>query len=98
MSRERWRVAELTDVEERIKALLASRLRISPEVLATSDATTTLLGRGIGLDSMEALSLAVGLEEEFEIEVDDADLSATLFETIGSVAAYVRRRAADRGS
>ena len=61
----------MNDVEERIKRLLATRLRIGPEVLATSDARTSLLGRGIGLDSVEALALAVAIEEEFDIEVDD---------------------------
>ena len=84
----------MNDLEERIKRLLATRLRIGPEVLATSDARTSLLGRGIGLDSVEALALAVAIEEEFDIEVDDADLTAAVFETIGSVADYVRRRTA----
>ena len=78
-------------VFERIKLILAERLRIAPEVLATSDAETGLLGRGIGLDSMEALTLANGLEAEFGIVIDDDDLTAELFATIGSVAAYVRR-------
>ena len=82
------------DVEERIKGLLASRLRIGADVLAAADAATSLLGRGIGLDSMEALSLAIALEEEFDIEVDDADLTVALFATIGSVADYVRSRRA----
>lgn len=88
----------MSDIEERIKRLLASRLRISPEILRTSDAGTSLLGRGIGLDSMEALALAVAIEEEFAIEVDDADLTAALFHTIGSVATYVRRRTAQHGA
>jgi acyl carrier protein len=81
------------DVEDRIVQLLGSRLRVSPEVLQASDSTTSLLGQGVGLDSIEALVLAVAIEEEFEIQVDDDDLTAALFETIGSVAAYVRRQA-----
>lgn len=81
-----------TDVEARIKHLLVSRLRIGADTLAGSDAGTCLLGRGIGIDSIEALALAVAIEEEFDIEVDDRDLTRALFETIGSVADYVRRR------
>ena len=85
-----------TDIEGRIKELLVSRLRISAETLAGSDGTTCLLGRGIGIDSIEALTLATAIEEEFRIEVDDGDLTRALFETIGSVVEYVRRRTEGR--
>ena len=76
-------------VEQRIKHLLAVQLQISTDFLARSDAGTSLLGQGIGLDSIEALTLAVALEDEFEIEVDDADLTAELFATIGTLVDYV---------
>ena len=78
-------------IEERIKALLAMRLQIPGDVLAASDAETSLLGRGIGLDSMEALTLANALESEFGIAIPDDDLTVELFATIGSVAEYLRR-------
>jgi acyl carrier protein len=78
-------------IEARIKALLAARLQIAPDVVASSDAGTSLLGRGIGLDSMEALTLANALETEFGIAIPDDDLTVDLFATIGSVAEYVRR-------
>jgi acyl carrier protein len=86
----RWHaVAER--IEERIKDLLAARLQIPAEVLTASDGGTSLLGRGIGLDSMEALTLANALEAEFGIAIPDDDLTVELFATIGSVADYVRR-------
>lgn len=52
----------------------------------------TLLGQGIGLGSIEALTLAVAIaiEEEFDIQIDDADLTGELFATIGTLATYVR--------
>jgi acyl carrier protein len=81
-------------IEERIKALMAARLQIPPEVLAASDLGTSLLGRGIGLDSMEALTLANAVETEFGIAIADEDLTIELFATIGSVADYVRRSVA----
>lgn len=82
----------MNGVESRIKHLLVSRLRVDPAILAASDGDTCLLGRGIGLDSVEALALAIAIEEEFDIEVDDEDLTTALFETISSVATYVRQR------
>ena len=87
---------EAPSIEDRIKQLLAARLQISRDVLAESGADTSLLGRGIGLDSMEALALANALEAEFDLEIADDDLTRELFATIGSVAAYVRTALASR--
>ncbi len=82
----------MREVEERVKHLLSLRIQVRPEVLAQSDAGTSLLGQGIGLDSIEALTLAVALEEEFEIEIDDEDLTAELFTTLGTLVTYVEER------
>lgn len=42
---------DMSDIEERIKRPLVSRLRISPEVVRTSDLGTSLLGQGIGIEA-----------------------------------------------
>ena len=42
-------------IEEEIKQILISELEVSPVILANSNSTTPLLGRGIGLDSIETL-------------------------------------------
>ena len=89
-------MADASPIEDRIKQILAARLQISPEILANSGAETSLLGRGIGLDSMEALALANAIEAEFDLEIADDDLTRELFATIGSLAAYVRGALASR--
>jgi acyl carrier protein len=80
------------DVEEKIKAILISQLGVEAESVALSDAQTPLLGSGIGLDSVEALALIVGLETEFDIEVPDEDLTTELFRSIATLANYVWQR------
>ena len=80
------------DVEERIRQILISRLDIEPSIVAASNLDTPLLGRGIGLDSVEAMALAVGIEEEFDIEIPDEDLTAGLFQSIAALADYVQKR------
>jgi acyl carrier protein len=67
------------------KQILLSQLRINSSVLASINSSTPLLGRGIGLDSIETLALVAGMEEEFGIEVDDADLTVDLFRNIGTL-------------
>ena len=76
-------------IETIIKRLLATELNVSAAVLETMTLTTPLLGRGIGLDSTETVALITGLEEEFGISVPDTDLTADLFETVGTLTEYV---------
>ncbi len=83
-------------IEETIKHLLISQLEIHPTLVAESDSTTPLLGRGIGLDSMETLTLVAGLEEAFQIHADDEDLTVDLFQNIGTLAAYVLQKTAEQ--
>jgi len=66
------------DIEKKIIQILISDLEIDPAILSTVDSNTPLLGRGIGLNSVETLTLVAGIEEAFDIHIDDADLTAEL--------------------
>ncbi|MBM3789199.1 MAG: acyl carrier protein [Acidobacteria bacterium] len=79
-------------IEEAIKRLLVSDAQAEPRLLENADSGTPLIGRGIGLDSIEALRLALGLEREFDIGIPDADLTADLFRSIGTLADYIFRK------
>lgn len=83
------------EIEDRIKGILISELEVDPVTLAISTSSTPLLGRGIGLDSVESLSLVVGIEKEFGIRVDDEDLTTDLFRNLGTLAEYVLQRLKD---
>lgn len=77
------------EVEEKIKNILSAELAVSLSVLSAINSSTPLLGRGVGLDSIETAALVVGIEEEFEISVPDPDITVALFETIGTLTDYV---------
>jgi acyl carrier protein len=83
-----------TDVESRIRRVLAARLGIAAGVLARTDASTPLIGRGLGLDSVEALNLAAGIETEFGIAIEDRELTLALFQNLASLTDFVVRRVA----
>jgi acyl carrier protein len=57
-------------------------------------ADSPLLGNLPELDSMAVVSLIGALEDHFDITIDDDDISASTFETLGSLAAFI---AAKRG-
>ncbi|MGX9217139.1 acyl carrier protein [Massilia varians] len=57
-------------------------------------ADSPLLGSLPELDSMAVVSLVGALENHFGIVIDDDDLSASTFETLGSLADFVARKIA----
>ena len=59
------------------------------------DADSPLLGSLPELDSMAVVSLIGALEDAFGITVDDDEISASTFETLGSLAAFVERKLAE---
>lgn len=80
------------EVEAKIKKILISELEIKSCIVDACESDTPLLGRGIGLDSVEILSLVAGIEKEFDIQIDDDDLTADLFKNIGTLAEYVLKK------
>ena len=82
--------------EEKIKHILMTELEIEPDIVATCNPSTPLLGRGVGLDSMETLTLVAGIEKEFDIEIKDDDLTVELFNSIRSLAEYVVQKITER--
>jgi acyl carrier protein len=79
-------------IEETIKEILISELELDAHILEANGASTPLLGRGIGLDSIDALTLVAAIEKRFDIEVADADLEIDLFRSIRTLADYIARR------
>jgi acyl carrier protein len=55
-------------------------------------ADSALLGSLPQLDSMAVVSLIGALEEHFGITVDDDDISASTFESVGSLSAFVAQK------
>jgi acyl carrier protein len=80
------------EIEKRIIQILISDLEVDPAILSTIDSSTPLLGRGIGLNSVETLTLVAGIEESFDIQINDADLTKELFKSLGILAEYVLQK------
>lgn len=80
------------EIEKKIIQILISELEMDPILLSTVDPHTPLLGRGIGLNSIETLTLVAGIEEAFDIQMDDEDLTAELFKSLGTLTEYVLRK------
>lgn len=77
-------LGEVVDVLVRVLAIEDRR--------DTIGADTALLGELPELDSLAVVELAVALEDRFGIVVDDEDFTGDVFDTVGTLAAFVDGR------
>jgi acyl carrier protein len=58
------------------------------------DDTTALLGQLPEFDSMAVVSVLTAIEDHYGIVVDDDEIDAAVFETVGTLRAFVDRKIA----
>lgn len=74
-----------------VKAVIAEALQIGDRI-DSFDESTALLGSIPELDSMAVVTIITALEEQFDFIVDDDEISAETFETLGSLSAFVEQK------
>lgn len=78
-------------VIEDVKQVLAQTLLIGDKV-DRFDASTALFGSIPEFDSMAVATVVAGLEEKFGITINDEDIRAEVFETVGSLSRLVEHK------
>lgn len=73
---------------EEVKKIIIDTLNLN-ESTSRIDSNTPLVGNIPELDSMAVIALITRLEDHFGFAVDDDEISADNFETIGTLAAFV---------
>jgi len=79
------------EMVDRLVSLLRRNVEAVP-VPESMDASTGLLGEGIGLDSVEILKLVCAIEDEFGLTIDESELTAARFKTVGSLAGFIQEK------
>jgi acyl carrier protein len=78
---------------DEVKTILRDSLQLGDRAKAfTND--TRLLGSVPELDSMAVLTVLTAIEERFGFTVEDDDISADTFATVGSLCGYVEQKLA----
>jgi acyl carrier protein len=81
---------ETLEVRDRVKKLLVERLKLKINP-AEIDEDAPLFGEGLGLDSIDALELVVGLEQEFGVNVPDEAVGREAFGSISALADFIMK-------
>lgn len=77
-----------------VKRVLGAALQLGDRV-KTLDESTALFGSLPEFDSMVVVNVVAGLEEQFDIEIDDDDISAEIFESVGTLTRFIQTKLAD---
>ncbi len=75
-----------------LKQLVADQFRLDILEPDTISDDAPLIGGGLGLDSLDALELAMSVEEEFGIVIGTREESHQALASIASLADYIRAR------
>lgn len=73
---------------ENIKRILAATLQLG-ERAELMDSSTPLLGSIAEFDSMAVVTVLTAIEEQYGIEIEDDEISADVFETVGSLVSFI---------
>lgn len=76
---------------DEVKQILGDVLQIGAKVNGFSE-STALLGSIPEFDSMAVVSVITALEENYGFAVDDDEIDAETFETVGSLVAFVESK------
>jgi len=78
------------ELETEIKRLIIEALVLEDMTSEQIESTAPLFGDGLGLDSIDALEIAMVLEQRYGVVVDDdEDLNRERFASVRSLAAYI---------
>lgn len=78
------------DLNREIKQLLVSELNLTGRDPSSIEDEAPLFGTGgLGLDSLDALQIAMLVEEKFGVRVPEGDEARPIFRSVSSLAAFI---------
>ncbi|MGE5284253.1 MAG: phosphopantetheine-binding protein [Actinomycetota bacterium] len=84
----------MDETKKKIREILSVRLNLSTAVDSIGD-DALLFGPGsLGLDSIDALELVLGIQKEFGVAIEDRALAVKVLASIDTIAEYVKSQSA----
>lgn len=76
-------------LKSRIKCALIEELDLRGKQVADIDDAAPLFGEGLGLDSLDALQLAMAIEERFGVKVPEGEAGRSVFASVDAIAEFI---------
>ena len=79
----------MPDLKRELKEMIIKTLSLEDVTPETIDDAAPLFGAGLGLDSIDALELAVALERHYGVAIPDENVAKQAFGSIDALAAFI---------
>ena len=89
---------DLARLKTEIKELIVRELNLEGRDPATIEDDAPLFGEGLSLDSLDALQLAMSLEETFGVRIPEGDEARTIFRSVTCIAEHIEKGRANAPS
>ena len=78
-------MSDPTDLKSRLKSVLVEELMLQQEASEIGDEDPLFGPDGLGLDSVDALQLAVALDKHFGLKITDEEAAKGIFQTVNTI-------------
>jgi acyl carrier protein len=82
---------DIATLRSEIKQLIVDRLKLEVDPVTIQD-DQPLFGEGLGLDSIDALELVLGVEQTFGVKIEDEEMGAQALSSVSSLADFVIKK------
>jgi acyl carrier protein len=80
---------EAAIVRQQLKELMVAELNLEGRTPADIDDAAPLFGEGLGLDSLDALQLAMSVEERFGVKIPEGPEARPIFASVDALVAHI---------
>ncbi len=77
------------ELRAQIKRLIVTELNLRGRDPETIDDDAPLFGAGLGLDSLDALQLAMAIEEKLGVRIPEGNEARSIFRSVRTIAEHV---------
>lgn len=81
----------MEEMKTKLKDMIIEELHLEDLSAGSIDDDAPLFGEGLGLDSLDALQLAVAVEEHFGVRIKDESEGRSAFTSVTSLAEFIAK-------
>ena len=81
-----------SELHRKVKELIIERLQLEGMSADDIEDGAPLFGDGLGLDSIDALELVIGIEKTFGVRIQDEEVGAKAFASVDSLVAFIKEK------
>jgi acyl carrier protein len=83
----------MSDLKLRVKEMIIERLKLEGMAPDDIEDGAPLFGDGLGLDSIDALELVLGIEQVFGVKIEDESAGLKAFKSVQALTDFIAEHA-----